>query len=104
MSVLGILLIILCAPLLIGYAISEKKNQMWLRLGLIMGGVGIVIIILGAITCAIRFILLFSRSKIIPRNCRGVYRLISIHLTQVMVKSINLKIMYCKMILNLTYN
>lgn len=50
MSVLGILLIILALPLLIGYGISEKKNQMWLRLGIIMGVIGVIIIILGSLT------------------------------------------------------
>jgi hypothetical protein len=50
MGILGWLLIILAAPLLIGYAIQEKKNSMWIRLGLIMGGIGIVVILLGAIT------------------------------------------------------
>ncbi len=47
MGVLGGLLIFLSLPLLIGYGISEKKNKMWLRLGGILLGVGVVIIILG---------------------------------------------------------
>lgn len=46
MGVCGGLLIILALPLLIGYGIGEKKNQMWLRLGLIMAGVGIVIVVI----------------------------------------------------------
>lgn len=46
MGILGGLLIILALPFLIGYLISEKRNQMWLRLGLIMAGVGIVIIVI----------------------------------------------------------
>lgn len=46
MFALGLLLIILALPLLIGYAISEKKNKMWLRLGIIMGAVGLVIMLI----------------------------------------------------------
>lgn len=43
MAILGWGLIILASPLLSGYAIGEKKNQMWLRLGLLMGGAGLLI-------------------------------------------------------------
>lgn len=46
MGILGGLLIILALPLLIGYVIGSRKNQMWLRLGLIMGAVGIVIVVI----------------------------------------------------------
>lgn len=49
MGVLGWLLIILGIPLLLGYAISDKKPKMWLRLGAILGVVGVLIVILGFI-------------------------------------------------------
>jgi hypothetical protein len=48
MGILGGLLIFLALPLLIGYSISEKKNHTWLRLGLIMGAVGLLIVLLGS--------------------------------------------------------
>jgi len=47
MSFLGIICIIIGLPLLIGYAISEKKNKMWLRLGLITLGLGVLLILIG---------------------------------------------------------
>lgn len=46
MIILGILLIVLSAPLLIGYFIGEKKNRSWRNLGFIMLGIGVVIAIL----------------------------------------------------------
>lgn len=49
MSIFGIILILLAAPLLIVYAIQEKekKNKTWLRLGLIMGGIGLILLLFG---------------------------------------------------------
>jgi len=49
MGILGGLLIFLSLPLFIGYAISEPRKQAWLRLGFLLGGVGIVIVALGAL-------------------------------------------------------
>jgi hypothetical protein len=49
MGILGGLLILLAVPLLLGYYIGEKKNQMWRNLGAIMGGLGLLIVIIGAI-------------------------------------------------------
>ena len=43
MIVFGFLLIILGAPLLLGYAIGEKKNRSWRNLGFILLGIGAVI-------------------------------------------------------------
>ena len=50
MAGLGWVLIVLAAPLLLGYLIGEKKNAMWLRLGLVMAGVGLLIVVIGAAT------------------------------------------------------
>ena len=50
MTYCGLGLVLLAAPLLLGYFIGEKKNRMWLNLGVIMGLVGIVIAILGMAT------------------------------------------------------
>lgn len=49
MAFLGILLIILALPLIIVYAISDKKNILWRNLAILLGAVGIVIIGLGRI-------------------------------------------------------
>jgi hypothetical protein len=49
MAILGGLLIILAIPLLIGYAMGEKKNKMWRNLGAIMGVVGLLVILAGGI-------------------------------------------------------
>lgn len=49
MALLGGLLIVLALPLLITYAIQEKKNKTWLRLGILLGAFGIVIIALGSL-------------------------------------------------------
>jgi hypothetical protein len=48
MSGFGVILIILAAPLLIGYGIGEKKNPMWKNLGALMGVVGLAILLLGS--------------------------------------------------------
>ena len=43
MIVFGGLLIVLALPLLIGYAVGEKKNKSWRNLGVLMLGIGAVI-------------------------------------------------------------
>jgi len=50
MAYCGLGLMILAAPLLIGYFIGEKKNRMWLNLGVIMALAGIAITVLGMVT------------------------------------------------------
>lgn len=50
MAFLGILLIILALPLIIVYAISDKKNKLWRNLAILLGAVGLIIILLGAVT------------------------------------------------------
>ncbi len=47
MGVLGALLIVLATPLLIGYWLSNRKNPMWKRLGLLLVGAGVIIIVAG---------------------------------------------------------
>jgi hypothetical protein len=47
MFAMGALLIVLAIPLLVGYAIGSKKDQMWRNLGIIM-------LIIGAIVVSIR--------------------------------------------------
>ena len=49
MGLMGILLIVLCAPLLIGYFIGEKKSIMWRNLGIVMGAVGLLIMVAGQV-------------------------------------------------------
>ena len=49
MSGFGWILVILALPLFIGYGLSDRKNRMWLRLGLLMAGVSLVIVLLGAL-------------------------------------------------------
>jgi len=49
MGILGGLLVFLALPLLIVYVISENKNKTWLRLGLIMGGTGFLIVLVGSV-------------------------------------------------------
>lgn len=43
MTILGSILMVLAAPLLLGYFIGEKKNKSWRNLGVIMGGLGLLI-------------------------------------------------------------
>jgi hypothetical protein len=45
----GGILIVLALPLLIGFALSNKKNPMWLRLGILMIVVGVLIIVAGRV-------------------------------------------------------
>lgn len=47
MSILGIVAILIGLPLLIGYAISDKKNKMWLRLGILTVIIGALLIYFG---------------------------------------------------------
>ena len=47
MFILGLLLLLLAAPLLLGYFIGEKKNNSWRNLGLVMAAVGLLIMLLG---------------------------------------------------------
>jgi hypothetical protein len=47
MGILGVILVILAVPLLIGYAIGQKRNIMWRNLGLIMGLIGLLIVLAG---------------------------------------------------------
>jgi hypothetical protein len=49
MAFLGIFLIVLALPLIIVYAISDKKNRLWRNLAILLGVVGIIIIGLGRI-------------------------------------------------------
>ena len=44
MSAFGILLIVLGLPLLIVYVIQEKKNKLWLRLGIVFLVLGILLL------------------------------------------------------------
>jgi hypothetical protein len=46
MIILGLLLIFLSAPLLIGYFVGEQKNRSWRNLGFIMFGIGAVIAVI----------------------------------------------------------
>jgi mannitol-specific phosphotransferase system IIBC component len=46
MMVLGVLLIALSLPLLIGYFTGGKKNISWRNLGAIMAAIGVVIAII----------------------------------------------------------
>jgi hypothetical protein len=46
---MGWILIILAVPLLIGYGLSDKKNPMWLRLGVAMAGIGFLIQLLTSV-------------------------------------------------------
>lgn len=48
MAIFGIILLVLAAPLLITYAIQEKekKNKTWLRLGIIMAVIGLLLLMI----------------------------------------------------------
>lgn len=47
--ILGVLLIALATPLLIGAFLSDRKNKMWLRLGILMAGSGVMIMLCGGL-------------------------------------------------------
>lgn len=46
MDIFGYVAILIGLPLLIGYAISDKKNKMWLRLGILTLIIGLLLIFL----------------------------------------------------------
>lgn len=50
MGLLGGVLMFLAMPLLIGHALSNKQNPMRLRLGLLLMGVGLLIVVAGKVT------------------------------------------------------
>jgi Na+/melibiose symporter-like transporter len=46
MSCLGLILLFLAFPLIIGYYVGEKKNRSWRNLAFLMGAIGLILIII----------------------------------------------------------